>query len=147
VVACRQSLRAIFADSLIGNTESHDLRLLSSQTSTEKCTYVSTGFSNLKMAAEPISEEFEKYLLLSLIEELNHLFPMDLATDFICDGYMDSDVFNENMMNRTALILISASHLHNIERLFRIGGSLTSQLRGGESPKTMSKRKFKRLGI
>jgi hypothetical protein len=49
---------------------------------------------------EPISEKFEKYLLLSLIEEINHLFPMDLATDFIFDRYMDSDVFDENMMDR-----------------------------------------------
>ncbi len=52
------------------------------------------------MRTEPISEKFEKYLLLSLIEDINHLFPMDLATDFICDRYMDSDVFDENMMDR-----------------------------------------------
>jgi hypothetical protein len=58
------------------------------------------------------------YLLLSLIEEINHLFPMDLATDFICDRYTDSDVFDENMMERTAIILISANHLRNIGRFF-----------------------------
>jgi hypothetical protein len=48
--------RAIFADTLIGNTDTHDqqciLRLPSSQTSTEKCTHISTGFGNFKMAAE-----------------------------------------------------------------------------------------------
>jgi hypothetical protein len=67
------------------------------QTSTKKCTYISTSFGNRKTAAEPISEEFEKYLLSSLIEELNHLFPVDLATDLICDRYIDSDVFDENI--------------------------------------------------
>ncbi len=112
--------RAIFADSLIGNSEHHEqqciLRLPSSQTCTDKCTFISTGFGNVKTAAKLISEDFEKYLLSSLIEELNHLFPMNLATDFICDRYTESDVFDENMMDRTALILIGASHLRNIGR-------------------------------
>jgi hypothetical protein len=115
--------RAIFADSLYGTHEHHDqqciLRLASSQNSTEKSTYITTGFGNLKTAAEPISEEFEKYLLTSLIEELNNLFPVNLATDFICDRFMDSDVFDETMMDRTALILIGASHLRNIGRFFK----------------------------
>jgi hypothetical protein len=43
---------------------------------------------------------------------------MDLATDFICDRYMDSDVFDETMMDHTALILIGASHLRSIGRFF-----------------------------
>jgi hypothetical protein len=115
--------RAIFADSLYGTHEHHDqqciLRLPSSQISTEKSTYITTGFGNLKTAAEPISEEFEKYLLTSLIEELNNLFPMNLATDFICDRFMDSEVFDETMMDRTALILIGASQLRNTGRFFR----------------------------
>ncbi len=115
--------RAIFADSLYGNTEHHDqqciLRLPASQTSTEKITYITTGFGNLKTAAEPISEEFERYLLTSLIEELNNLFPVNLATDFICDRFMDTEVFDETMMDRTALILIGASHLRNTGRFFK----------------------------
>ncbi len=88
------------------------------QTSTEKCTYITSSFGNCKTAAEPISEEFEKYLLSSLIKELNHLFPVDLAKVFFCDRYIDSDMFDENMMGRTALILIGASHLRNIGRFF-----------------------------
>ncbi len=87
--------------------------------SAPKKAHTSPGFGNLKTAVEPISEEFEKYLLTSLIEELNNLFPVNLATDFICDRFMDSEVFDETMMDRTALILIGASHLRNTGRLFR----------------------------
>jgi hypothetical protein len=43
---------------------------------------------------------------------------VDLATDFICDRYMVSDVFDETMMDHTALILIGASHLRSIGRFF-----------------------------
>jgi hypothetical protein len=93
--------RAIFADSLYGNTEHHDqqciLRLPASQTSTEKITYVTTGFGNLKTAADPISEEFERYLLTSLIEELNNLFPVNLATRA---GH-NRRQFDESTMNKS----------------------------------------------
>jgi hypothetical protein len=57
----------------------------SSQTNGEKCTFVSSRLGNLKTAADPISEEFENYLLTSLVDELNSLFPVGLDTDFICD--------------------------------------------------------------
>ncbi len=110
--------RAIFADSLFGTHEHPDqqciLRLPSSQISTEKSTYITTGFGNLKTAAEPISEEFEKYLLTSLIDEL-----VNLATEIICDRFMDSEVFDETRMDCTALILIGASHLRHTGRFFR----------------------------
>jgi hypothetical protein len=90
------------------------LRLPASQTSGEKCTYVSSGLGNLKTAADPISEEFEGYLLASPVDELNNLFPVGLAMDFICDWHMDFEVFDESHMDRTALVLIGASHLRNI---------------------------------
>jgi hypothetical protein len=92
------------------------LRFLASQTNSEKCTYVSSGFGNLKTAADPVSEDFEKYLLMSLVLELNSLFRVGLATEFICDCYTDSEVFDENLMDRTALILVGVSHLRNIGR-------------------------------
>jgi hypothetical protein len=72
--------RAIFTDSLTTDTDMHDqqiiLRLPASQTNSEKFTYISTGFDNLKTAADPISEEFKKYLPTSLFDKLNNLFPM-----------------------------------------------------------------------
>lgn len=87
------------------------LRLPASQTNGEKCTYISSGLGNLTIAAEPISEDFEGYLLARLVDELNNLFLMGLATELICDRHMDSEVFEESHMDRTALILIGASHL------------------------------------
>jgi hypothetical protein len=93
--------RAIFKDSICTNTESTDqhslIRLPITQTSTEKCT-------------------FERYLLGSLIDELNALFPLSLATDFVCDRFLEDEVFKETM-NPTALVLVGASHLRNMARL------------------------------
>jgi hypothetical protein len=54
-------------------------------------------------------------LLSSLIDEVNALFPLNLATDFICDRYLEEEVFSE-AMNRTALVLVGASHLRNLAR-------------------------------
>jgi hypothetical protein len=110
--------RAIFMESLTTSTDTHDtqiiLRLPASQTNGEKCTFVSSGLGNLKTAADPISEEFENYLLTSLVDELNSLFPEGLDTDFICERHIDLEVFDESHMDRTALVLIGASHLRNI---------------------------------
>jgi hypothetical protein len=109
-------------ESLTTNTDAHDtqiiLRLPTSQTNGEKCTFVSSGLGNLKTAADPISEEFENYLLTSLVDELNNLFPVGLDTDFICDRHIDLEVFDESHMDRTALVLIGASHLRNIGKFF-----------------------------
>jgi hypothetical protein len=114
--------RAIFMESLTTNTDTHDtqiiLRFPASQTNGEKCTFVSSGLGNLKTAADPISEEFENYLLTSLVDELNSLFPVGLDTDFICDRHIDIEVFDESHMDRTALVLIGASHLRSIGKFF-----------------------------
>jgi hypothetical protein len=112
--------RKAFMSSLCIDSTTHAtqqiIRLPVSQTSTEKATFVTTGFDNLKMAVDPISEEDEKTILVLLIEELNDLYPLNLSTDVICDRFMDGDVFDENMTDRTDLILIGASHLGNIAR-------------------------------
>jgi hypothetical protein len=114
--------RAIFMESLTTSTDAHDtqiiIRLPTSQTNGEKCTFVSSGLGNLKTAADPISEEFENYLLTSLVDELNNLFPVGLDTDFICDRHIDLEVFDDSQMDRTALVLIGASHLRNIGKFF-----------------------------
>jgi hypothetical protein len=75
------------------------------------------GFCNLKTVVEPITEDFERYILGSIIDELNSLFPLSLATDFVCDRFLDEDVFTETT-NPTALVLVGASHLRNMARLF-----------------------------
>jgi hypothetical protein len=111
--------RAIFKDSITTHTDSTDqpalIRLPISQTATEKCTFESRGFGHLKKLIDPISEDFERYLLSSLIDEVNALFPLNLATDFICDRYLEEEVFSE-ATNRTALVLVGASHLQNLAR-------------------------------
>jgi hypothetical protein len=80
---------AIFIDSLTTDKEHQDqqiiIKLPASQTNSEKSTYFSTSFCNLKTAMEPIREDFAKHLLMSLIEDLNRLFPMDLVRHFVCD--------------------------------------------------------------
>jgi hypothetical protein len=85
--------RAIFKDSINSCTDGTDtrifIRLPISQTSSEEFTFVSTGFGSLKRAVEHISEDFERYLLASLIEELNRLFPLSLASDFVCERFLD----------------------------------------------------------
>jgi hypothetical protein len=53
------------------------------------------GFCNLKTVVEPITEDFERYILGSLIDELNSLFPLSLATDLVCERFLDEDVFSE----------------------------------------------------
>jgi hypothetical protein len=74
------------------------------------------GFGNLKTVIDPITEDFERYLLGSLIDEMNSLFPLSLATDFVCDRFLEDEVFCETT-NPTALVLIGASHLRNMARL------------------------------
>ncbi len=110
--------RAIWADSLTTDTSTDDqqiiIRLPISQKSLERCTYISTGFNHLKTAVDPISEDFEKYLLGCLIDELNNLFPVGLSTDFVCDRFADIEVFNEHSTDHTALVLIGASHLRRV---------------------------------
>jgi hypothetical protein len=61
--------------------------------------YICTGFDNLLTAVDPISEDFEKYLLDNLIAELKNLFLLNLATDIVCDRFTAEDDFSENFMD------------------------------------------------
>ncbi len=112
--------RASFMDSLRSSTPAstaqHIIRLPTSQTSTEKATFVTTGFDNLKTAVEPITEDEEKTLLNLLIEELNNLYPVNLCMDIVCDRFMEEDVFDDSSMDRTDLLLIGGSHLGNVAK-------------------------------
>jgi hypothetical protein len=116
ISATRKAFVASLCNDFTTHATQQIIRLPVSQTSTEKGTFVTSGFDNLKTAVEPISEEDEKTLMVLLIEELNDLYPLNLATDVICDRFMDDNVFDENMTDRTDLILIGASHLGNIAR-------------------------------
>jgi hypothetical protein len=98
------------------STEQYIIRLPSSQTSTEKTTFVTTGFDNLKTAVEPISEDEEKTLLNLLIEELNNLYPVNLCMDIVCDRFLEEDVFDDSAMDRMDLVLIGGSHLGNVAK-------------------------------
>jgi hypothetical protein len=115
--------RAIFADSLITDSNSMDVQIILKlpifQNSLERCTYISTCFSNLKTAANPLHEDFEKYLLEGLFDELNNLFPMGLSTDFVCDRFMDSDVFDDHFIDRTVLVLFGVSQLKKLPRFIQ----------------------------
>ncbi len=117
--------RAIFKDSITAGSKSTNqhtlIRLPLTQTSTEKCTFESMGFGILKMEVNPIKEDFERYLIGSLIDKMNTLFPLSLATDFVCDRFLEEGVFCETM-NPTALVLIGASHLGNMARLIVTSG-------------------------
>jgi hypothetical protein len=77
------------------------------------------GFQQPEKAVDPIDKDFEKYLLDSLIDELNNLFPVCLSTDFVCDRYTDSDVFDEHSMERMALVLIGESNLRQLARFIQ----------------------------
>ncbi len=41
---------------------------------------------------------------------------MNLCTDVVCDRFMEEEVFDDSVMDRTDLVLIDASHLANIAR-------------------------------
>ncbi len=43
---------------------------------------------------------------------------MGLDTEFICERHIDLEVFDESHMDRTALVLIGASHLRSIGKFF-----------------------------
>jgi hypothetical protein len=99
-----------------GSTVQHIIRLPISQTSTDKATFITTGFDNLKTAVEPISEDEEKNILNLLIEELNNLYPVSLCMDIVCDRFMEEDVFDDSTLDRTDLVLIGGSHLGNVAK-------------------------------
>ncbi len=98
-----------------GNHE-HIIRLPTTLTTSERQSFVVSGFDNLKTAIEPLDEDDEKNLLAVLIEELNDLYPVNLDTDIICDRFMDSNVFEKANMDRTDLVLLGASHLSKIRK-------------------------------
>jgi hypothetical protein len=112
--------RRAFANSLRSTTSSgnheHIIRLPASLATTERQSFVVSGFDNLKTAIEPLDEDDEKNLLAVLIEELNDLYPVNLDTDIICDRFMDGNVFEEANMDRTDLVLLGASHLSKIRK-------------------------------
>jgi hypothetical protein len=78
------------------------------------------------MVVDPNSKDFKRYLLAGLIDELNNLFQLSLATDM----FLEKEVFDETIMDRMALILISASYLRNLARSYapQSGRSLTKPL-------------------
>jgi hypothetical protein len=102
--------------SIPGSTVQHIIRFPISQTSTDKATFITTGFDNLKTVVEPISEDEEKNLLNLLIEELNNLYPVSLCMDVVCDRFMEKDVFEDSAMDRMDLVLIGGSHLGNVAK-------------------------------
>ncbi len=92
------------------------IKLPASIASAERQPFVVSGFDNLKTAVEPMEEEDEKNLLALLIEELNDLYPVNLDTDIVCDRFTENNVFDEENMDRTDLVLIGASHLSRIRK-------------------------------
>jgi hypothetical protein len=94
------------------------IRLPASLSSTERLPFIVTRFDNLKMAVKPMSKEDEKSLLVLLLEKLNSLFPVHLSIEIVCDRFMENkkNVFEDETMDRTDLVLIDASHLSNIRR-------------------------------
>jgi hypothetical protein len=77
--------RSAFMSSLrtVKHVRTHQqiIRFPASQTNSEKLTFVTMGFDNLKMAVNPLSEEDEKAGLILLLEELNNLYPLNLGMD------------------------------------------------------------------
>jgi hypothetical protein len=112
--------RRSFANSLRSTSTSgkheHVIKLPASLVNSERQSFVVSGFDNLKTAVEPMEEEEEKNLLALLIEELNDLYPVNLDTDFVCDRFTEKNVFEEENMDRTDLVLLGASHLSRIRK-------------------------------
>jgi hypothetical protein len=90
------------------------MRLPASQHSSDKVSFLSVGFDNLKTAVDPLVEEDEKALISLMIDELNNLYPVNLCPDIICDRFMEDEVFSGDTVDRTDLVLIGASHLSNV---------------------------------
>jgi hypothetical protein len=77
------------------------------------------GFRNLKTVVDPINEDFERYLVGSLIDKMNNFFPLSQALDFAYDRFLEEEVFRETM-NPMDMVLVGASHLRNLARLIDI---------------------------
>jgi hypothetical protein len=116
ISAARRSFASSLRSASTSGKHEHIIRLPASLVSSERQSFVVSGFDNLKTAIEPMEEEDEKNLLAVLIEELNDLYPVNLDTDFICDRFTESNVFEEENMDRTDLVLLGASHLSKIRK-------------------------------
>ncbi len=116
ISATRRSLANSLRSTSTSGKHEHVIRLPASLVSSERQSFVVSGFDNLKTAIEPMEEEDEKNLLAVLIEELNDLYPVNLDTDFICDRFTENNVFEEENMDRTDLVLLGASHLSKIRK-------------------------------
>jgi hypothetical protein len=97
----------------------HIIRLPASQHTCEKLSFVLVGFDNLKTAVDPLSKEDEKALISLMLDELNNLYPVNLCSDIICDRFMEDEVFAGDIMDRTDLMFIGASHLSNVIKYVR----------------------------
>jgi hypothetical protein len=53
----------------------------------------------------------KKSLLTLLLEELNNIYPLNLATDIFCSRFIGDDIFYESTMDHMDLMLIGTSHL------------------------------------
>jgi hypothetical protein len=127
ISATRKAFAATLRTDTTSSAHSHIIKLPSSLSGGERVPFVVSGFDNLKMAIDPISEEDEKALLVLLLEELNTLYPVNLDTDIVCDRFMEDDVFDEKTMDRTDLVLIGASHWPTLQSILETknGRSLT----------------------
>jgi hypothetical protein len=61
------------------------------------------------MVLDPNREDFERYLLASLIDEMNNLFLLSLAMDFVCDRFLEEEVFDKIM---NSMVLGSCTRRH-----------------------------------
>ncbi len=97
------------------NLSTHEqiIRLPASLTSTERLPFIVTRFDNLKTAVKPMSKEDEKSL-----KKLNSLFPVHLSIEIVCDRFMENknNVFEDETMGCTDLVLIDASHMSKVRR-------------------------------
>jgi hypothetical protein len=81
------------------STHQQIICLPTSQSNSEKLTFVTTGFDNLKMSVDPLSEEDEKALNILLLKELNNLYPLNLGMDIIYKRFLEGDIFVDDTMD------------------------------------------------
>ncbi len=56
----------------------------------------------------------KRTIISSLVRELNSHFPLNLSEDFVCDRYLEDDVFQQDLVTRPIVILVGASHLSRV---------------------------------
>jgi hypothetical protein len=116
ISATRKIFHELIRTSNSSGTNSHTniVRLPVSFAPRDTGIFTCSGFENLLTVAPPISSNMEQHIVLTMIQEINNMFLLELSSTVCFDRRFEAadEVFEDD--GRTRVILVGASHLQRL---------------------------------